>query len=638
MAARLTDYDRFCERSLRVEYDSLSQKCFGHLSNEDQRKILGWIEKGPPYASSTRDGLRAHVEHEDDKSEIERMSNKWRLQRIAPMRNDLPAEWKATLERWVAELGEPTPSSEMARIRSTSGDRSPVSVAELAAKPVEGIVEYLIAWKPPGQFDGPSADGLAGTLRSLVAAEPNRIAESACKFKAANPVYVEAVLHGLREAIEKGAKFPWPPVLELCQWVVQQPRDIPVREGRRYGDPPGWRWARGAILSLLERGLQPTECEIPFGVRDAVWGALVPLCEDPDPDPHPEPREENDENDARPAIDSIRGGALQRVLDYGDWIQRHLGTVPGSGDSSKGFDPMPEIREVLEKHLNPEIDRSLGIRTLYGIHIGRVFKLDAEWTRKSIVRIFPRNSEYSDLREAAWNGWVTFCSPGPRALDLLGEEYKYAVGKIGDKSNAKPHGTRQEYELADHLMTFYCWGQIGLERDGLLTQFYEKADDELCARAFQKVGQNLWREKGPVADDLLQRLQTLWDQRMDRARNSQSPNVQELSQFGWWFASGKFEDSWAIGQVIAILPISGKIEPQHLVAERLVATCEKLPYPVLECFNTFLIHDREGWTAGRCRDEIASVLKQTIVNTDPKVKKVRNDLLNRMVARGFQLQ
>ena len=127
-------------------------------------------------------------------------------------------------------------------------------------------------------------------------------------------------------------------------------------------------------------------------------------------------------------------------------------------------------------------------------------------------------------------------------------------------------------------MMFYCGGEIGLEPDGLLAEFYARADDYLCARASQKVGQDLWRVSNVVPRDLLLRLEALWTHRMDEARNSQSPHLEELSQFGWWFASGKFDDLWAIEQLIAVLRISGKIESQHLVAERLVTICPKLPH------------------------------------------------------------
>ncbi len=197
---------------------------------------------------------------------------------------------------------------------------------------------------------------------------------------------------------------------------------------------------------------------------------------------------------------------------------------------------------------------------------------------------------------------------------------------------------RSEYELADHLMTLYWWGKIGLEEDSLLAKFYAKADDKLCACASQWLGRNLWRLNTPVPEDMLLRLMALWAHRIAEARCSESSHREELSQFGWRFASGKFDDSWAIEQLIAVLHINGKIVSEHLVAERLVSLCPRMPYQVVLCFDTLVVCDREGWTARRCRDGIALVLKQTVGTDDPKLKKARNNLLNRMAALGCQLQ
>lgn len=639
VADRLTNPNVFSNRSLRVEYDSLSRSCFGKLLQGDQKTIFAWVGNAPPHADRIRERLHSNLKREPTNEELEQEFDEWRLERLAPMRENLPAEWKAKVERWIDQFGKPTPSSEKERIRSTSGSVSPIARNVLAAMSVEEAVDYLKTWTPSGGFDAPSAEGLADVLRSLVAEAPDHFGASARTFVGTNPVYIEALLNGLRDATEKNRKFAWLQVLELCQWVVQQPRDVPIREGRRYGDPPGWVWARGAILYLLERGLRTSECEIPFEFREIVWAALAPLSDDPDPNPHPEPEETpSDTSDISPGINTIRGNALGRVMEYGEWVQRHLPSDSSSESARGGFAKMPEVREVLDNHLNPEIDRSLSIRASYAYLIGTLFDLDAEWTKKATTRIFPREPKYSHLRHAAWGAWVMFCSPGPRAIELLGDEYRYAVERIGESNQEKPGRRHPDYELATHLMTLYWWGRIGLESSGLLARFYTRAGDELCARALQWVGQNLWREKAAIPDDVLLSLRTLWKCRLDAARDSESPNIEELSQFGWWFASGKFEDSWAIEQLSTVLRMTGKIEPQHLVAERLVTLCLRMPYEVLDCFNSLIAHDREGWAAGRCRDEISAVLKETLPGTDPKVLKSRKDLVNRMAGYGFHFQ
>jgi hypothetical protein len=49
------------------------------------------------------------------------------------------------------------------------------------------------------------------------------------------------------------------------------------------------------------------------------------------------------------------------------------------------------------------------------------------------------------------------------------------------------------------------------------------------------------------------------------------------------------------------------------------------------------LEDREDWSARRCHREIETSLKQTASVDDPKVRKARSDLINRMAAHGSQL-
>jgi len=183
-------------------------------------------------------------------------------------------------------------------------------------------------------------------------------------------------------------------------------------------------------------------------------------------------------------------------------------------------------------------------------------------------------------------------------------------------------------------MQLYCWGDIGLEPDGLLAQFYGSANDELCARAFQQVGLGIDRP-ARVSPDVLTRLKQLWDYRLEESRRSPSQHVGELAEFGWWFASGKFDDTWAIEQLAMVLRTGGKINPGHKVAGRLVSLCQQMPYGVLECLNLMIANDRMEWSARLCFPEIETVLKQTLGSSDVKVAGAANDLRNRMLSWGF---
>ena len=221
---------------------------------------------------------------------------------------------------------------------------------------------------------------------------------------------------------------------------------------------------------------------------------------------------------------------------------------------------------------------------------------------------------------------------------MLGDDYRQAAEQLRESGKANRGTNSPEFHMADHLMLLYWIGEIGLESNGILAQFYANADDELCAHAFQRVGWTLERVEAAISEDVLIRLKQLWRYRLEEARKSPFHHVAELSQFGWWFASARFVDPWAIEQLTVVLKIGGKIDAAHKVAERLVSLCSQMPHQVLECFNLMVACDREDWSAMRCYQEIVVVLKQTDGIDDAKVKKARSDLLGRMVNRGFQFQ
>jgi hypothetical protein len=70
----------------------------------------------------------------------------------------------------------------------------------------------------------------------------------------------------------------------------------------------------------------------------------------------------------------------QITILYALWVKRHL--ERGEAEPARliqNFDVMPEVREVLEHHLDPVGDPSLVIRSVYGQRLHQLVHLDAKW-------------------------------------------------------------------------------------------------------------------------------------------------------------------------------------------------------------------------------------------------------------------
>src|SRR5262249_50019007 len=155
--------------------------------------------------------------------------------------------------------------------------------------------------------------------------------------------------------------------------------------------------------------------------------------------------------------------------------------------------------------------------------------------------------------------------------------------RLGTSSAQKRHLANPEDRLAEHLMILYWRGKIALdEPDGLLVRFYAKASDALCGYAFSTEGRRLYNTKETIPSKVLDRLKTLWERRLVAAQADPSPmsHAAELAAFGWWFASAKFDDIWALDQLVRVLSLGpSEIVPRmrgvdHLVTEHLTRSVE----------------------------------------------------------------
>ena len=230
----------------------------------------------------------------------------------------------------------------------------------------------------------------------------------------------------------------------------------------------------------------------------------------------------------------------------------------------KGFEEMPEVREVLEAHLDPAQDPSLAVRAEMASWFPWLAQIDPDWASTHAARVFPQDQEGEVFFEAAWS--TAFCRPYDNVLEVLRPFYRLAVDRIGGWRDDMWRRAAPDEMLAKHLMVFYCHGKLSLD-DSLFALFWEKAPDAVKAHAIEFVGQ----VKEDISAEVLDRLKRLWERRLAVAKQAQSPSdfEEEIAAFGWWFVSGKFDTEWVIAQLVEALQIVGKAEPDHMVVEKL---------------------------------------------------------------------
>lgn len=635
--ARLTDRLLFEDVGLRHEYVLLLRDRFQRLTPGDQAKILGWIEAGPDVDrwKQRHLGETGQMPSEEDVSHYREIWQRDWLARIGP--NNLPEKWRKQYRELCGKYGEPEhPEFPVYSGVGWVGPTSPKTDEEFKAMSVTEIVEFLRTWKPPESvFIQPSPEGLGLVLSSVVAEDPQRFADAAMQFSGLDPTYVRAVVSGLRDALQQGKTFNWGPVLDLCEWVLSQPREIPNRRVRTMEADPDWGWTRKAIADLLSVGFENRPGSIPIQLREKVWNILKPLTDDPDPTPEDEQRNVGSNMDpATFSINTTRGIAIHAVIRYALWVRRHLEQEPDGKDKlQRGLEEMPEVHEVLEAHLDPAREPSLAIRAVYGQWFPWLVLLDPNWARTNAAKIFPRDPESEAFFESAWNTYIAFCRPYDDVWEILRPFYRLAVDRIGRRDDtrwlADPDG-----KLAEHLMVFYWRGKISLD-DPLFADFWGKSPDIVRAHALQFVGQALKQTEEDIPPEILHRLKQLWEWRLSEAKKAQRPSdfEKEIAAFGWWFVSGKFDVCWALDRLFTSLQIVHRTDPAHTVLEHLAKIAETHPLKAVCCLRLIAEGDREGWEIYASRDHVRKILQLGL--QDPNARREAERIINYLGSRGF---
>lgn len=636
--SRLLDRSNFDERHLRHEYVLLVSQEFPHLSADDQLAILTWVDEGLP-RERVAAGLAQQFGRAATEEEIDRVVDLWRRDRLAPLSGNLPQEWEQRYRELVAQLGPAEHPEFLSYTIDWSGPRSPKTPEDLRQMEVVAVVEFLKSWQAPGGPWGPSMEGLASTLTSVVAMAPERYAVEAERFAGVDPGYVYAVIEGLQRAAKEKLDFPWRPDLVLGRMLAQSARDTTVSD--RVKVDSTWDYSAGrSLLDLLDAGLSVEPPLLPIGLREEVWSIIAALAESGDPDPEYE-RDylAKNRDPADLALNSLRPRAIWMAVRYGQWVLRELSRdASGSQVIATGFDAMPEVRDLLDRHLDPAVDSSVAVRSVYGQLLPTLAELDRAWVVGNLPNLFPSDDERRPLRDAVWNTYVVYWRPGADTFALLRGEYERAVVSVRSPAIEPTAGYSPDAKLGEHLAWLCAFGVIDpANADGLLGSFFSAADDQLRWHVLDEVGRWLASEKGSIAPEVLDRLRRFWEWYFQEhlPTIASSAGNGGIAAFGQWFGSGKFDPSWSLAQLHEVLRLGGRVTPGFLVVEELGKIASKAPLIAVQCLQLMVEGVADRWEILGWQDEARSVLAEGLRSANVEARALAHDLINRLAARGY---
>jgi hypothetical protein len=620
---RLTNEELFDSVSVMHEYRTLLTEGFGLLAEDEQSLILSWIRSGP----RTEGG---------DRNLEERWAKGWQLGMLTKLRDWLEGDSLQLLEDLEQEQG-PAIAPDLPATTSWVGPTSPVTAEELAERGPQATIKLLKTWIPPeGHFE-PTPLGLARQLSAAIESDAREWAAVANQFIGVEATYVSHLLRGITAAVKDDVDIPWDPVLALADWVVTQDREIEGRDDKsalRLDVDPSRGPARQAVAELLSAGFEKGPSEMAIDHREQAWRLLETLSWDPEPTPDYEATYGGSNMDpATLSINTVRGEAMHAVVNYALWVHRYLSN---SDPDLANFDGMPEVKEVLERHLDPSEDPSVAVRSVYGRAFPWLFLVDEEWSRAKVDDIFPSDVDESHLWEAAWETYVIFTRPFDSVLDVLEPKYREATTRLSqDKGERAGHLPEPQNRLIEHLLIYYLRGLTDLTYGGLLSEAYSHGSDALRSHGMFFVGRILadWDAERPIPSDWIDRFKAFARWRFETLTAAdENASKEELVQFGWWFITGRLPEQFMFNHLVRAVEIAGWIEPDHEVVKQLVTHASKTPELTLRCLTLLLKNAREPWSVRSWASEAREILTQAMTTN---ARPVAIELANRFIARGF---
>lgn len=318
---------------------------------------------------------------------------------------------------------------------------------------------------------------------------------------------------------------------------------------------------------------------------------------------------------------------MHAVFAYAEWVQS--ANPPAAGDPVR---PLPgEVKSLLEERLSS--DPSAAVRSVIGHAFPYLWHVEPTWAEEQRERIFSTDAP----GVAAWEAFVLFREPPrPSLFRALRPLYLQAVRRAVEARDEARRMQDPHEHLAWHLMP-PCWGgELAFgQPDGLLDEFFSRAPVALRAHALESVGRALTNTEGAVPEPELQRILNLWTRRRTTLLATDTPtdSLDELVSFGWWFASEKLDEDWALSELIAVIGATRKVEPDHFVLEHLAKTVVRRPMPSLRALRLLVEGASDPWFVDAHAESIESIIRAALRGSGES-RAAAAEFVNRLAARG----
>ena len=583
----------FQEMEAILEFYQLLKDCFPYVKQEIQEIYLKWIEDGPDiesYKQSFEKNRRKPPSEED----IESYTQYWRLKKIAPIKQYISDDLIKKYKIEEAEVKYVDPFKNLPRIQI--GPISPIEEEKMEKMSIQEILKYVKDYQEPEHSLTFSKIGLGRTLRNIVEKRPNEFTEILPEFLKFSELhkYISYLLNGFDIALENKINFEWDSIISLCKAVlIGNDTQTDISKEPIFYKENTLRDIKISIGWLFRKGLSNNyENSIPYSFKDDIFEILKILTNDDEPTLEEELISIKGNWMVRDmSINTVRGIAMNRIIDFGLWNARHSYDENTLSDNSKSK-LNDQVKTILKTHLDYIVDPSYTIRYIYGFNLNRLIYLDKLWIIENLKSIFPEENDKQEYWEVAWSGYLDGNSVNHITYKILRDQYNRALDCFNDESLELKLSNFSTERLADEIMRMYINGIEDLKSENsLVLKFFQKAPDDVRKIGIAYIGQNLSNLKDMEDYDLvLKKLMELWEERILVIKNSSVDNYRrELVFFLFWFKNSIFDKKWTILKLEEILDLTGgSIDVFSDVLDTFLDYINEFPLNVINCLEKII--------------------------------------------------
>lgn len=587
--------------AMRREVAELLRSRFAELSIDEQHGVLNAIDEHVGRSTGLLGG-GADVDH----------ARKMRLRDwYSYINSGLDPGRSAVYDRLIADLGVPEHPEFAFWSSSDTGEQvDPSQRVSFEGLSPSSLLEEIDSMS--GAFVEPNRTVLeleiAMAIQSVVAEAPREFSGGASLFIGQGHSVISAFFSGLRSTGGEASEMDWGDVLKLAKFAtakLDEPDEVQHRQDSSWGS------CRRAIALCLWKGVEHDFAAWPNAIHQPLFDLLVNLCANDDtPDIHSSGPIKG-ELLALNATASLSLNAVFSILESepGEWIL-----------------PKDEVFGLVNRILEPDRTDARAVRGALAQWFPTIHRRSPSWSEDLAPLVFDSSTPAGT---EAWRVLLRTAAVSESLFSVLDLQYASACSRLGK------NGLEEDQLLLFHLWDLYLAGIVDNE---LLSPALFSAADSASSRVMESLGWRLSHAE-TVDTETEERLLDFWDHCAASIKRGEDGSRAVALGFGWWFASGKLDDTRMLGILSHVVTSLGDIDNLRGVAKRLAHIIRNHPeatQSAVSCLASLCRRPKLTFLPRTWGREAMEIVVSTATSTDQEIVEDSKVIADYMLAVGIE--